>query len=85
MQGAQPPTCEECRYTHFESIHGFTLEPGTWNGEDVFRPRGLHGVLTVSERFERFVARHELTHLRLTPSENYVWDPHAPQSRPGAQ
>ncbi|ATB34859.1 hypothetical protein CYFUS_000266 [Cystobacter fuscus] len=85
LRGAQPPACEECRYTHFESIHGFTLEPGTWKGEDIFRPRGLHGVLTVSERFERFVAQHEFTHLRLTPSEKYVWDPHALQSRPGAR
>lgn len=79
IRAAQPPACEECRYTHFDSISGFTLEPGTWNGEDIFRPRGLHGVLTVSERFEHFVARHGFTNLRMTPTEKYVWDPHAPE------
>ena len=78
IRDAQPHGCEECRSMQFKSIHGFSLEPGTWNGEDIFRPRGLHGVLTVSERFERFVARHGFTNLRMTPTEEYVWDPHAP-------
>jgi hypothetical protein len=82
---AEPPTCDECRYLHFDSIHGFTLEPGTWLGEDIFRPRGLHGRLLVSERFERFVARHGFTNMRFTPTEQYVWDPHAPQPLPGTK
>jgi hypothetical protein len=69
------PTCEECRSEGIDAIHGFTLEPGTWQGEDIFYPRGLQGVLTVSERFERFVARHGFTNMRLTPSEAYVWNP----------
>jgi hypothetical protein len=74
-----PPTCDECRYGTKDAIHGFTLEPGTWQGEDIFRPRGLSGVLVVSERFERFVARHGFINLRLTPTEEYVWDPLAPE------
>ncbi|WNG53045.1 hypothetical protein F0U60_51055 [Archangium minus] len=69
----------------FKSIYGFSLEPGTWQGEDIFRPRGLHGVLTVSERFERFVARHGFTNLRMTPIEEYVWDPHAPEPLPNTK
>ncbi|HEX8439558.1 hypothetical protein [Archangium sp.] len=70
-----PPTCEECRSEGINAIHGFSLEEGTWQGEDVFNPRGLFGIWTVSERFERFVARHGFTNMRLTPSEEYVWDP----------
>jgi hypothetical protein len=69
------PTCEECRSEGIDAIHGFALEAGSWRGEDVFYPRGLQGVLTVSERFERFVARHGFTNMRLTPSEEYVWNP----------
>ncbi len=80
---SKPVTCEECRSQGLYSIHGFTLEEGTWRGEDVFYPRGMIGVLTVSERFERFVARHGFTHMRLTPSEEYVWAPHAPHPLPG--
>jgi len=76
---AAPPTCEECRYTDVEAVHGYTLESGTWGGEDIFRPRGFSGRVLVSERFERFVARHGFTNLLLTPTEEYVWDPLAPQ------
>jgi hypothetical protein len=78
----QPPSCEECRYVNMDSIHGFSLEPATWQEEDIFRPRGLHGFLVVSERFERFVARHGFTNLRLTPTEEYEWDPRAPEPVP---
>ncbi|HYO67288.1 MAG TPA: hypothetical protein VEU33_14525 [Archangium sp.] len=72
---AKPPACEECRSQGADSIHGFTLEPGTWGGEDIFRPRGLQGDVVVSERFARFVERHGFTNIRLTPTEQLVWDP----------
>jgi uncharacterized protein DUF1629 len=68
-------TCPECRYGGLNSIHGFSLEPGSWQGEDVFRPRGLEGCIVVSERFVEFVRRHGLTNMKLTPIEEYVWDP----------
>jgi hypothetical protein len=71
----QPPTCEECRSEGVDSIHGFTLEPGTWQGEDIFRPRGLTGRLVVSERFARFVERHGFTNMTLVPTGELVWDP----------
>ncbi|MCY1081171.1 hypothetical protein [Archangium lansingense] len=71
----KPPTCDECRSEGVDSIHGFTLEPGSWQGEDIFRPRGLFGDVVVSERFARFVERHGFTNMRLTPTEEFVWDP----------
>lgn len=71
----KPVTCDECRSTGVDSIHGFALEPGTWQGEDIFRPRGEQGSIFVSERFAEFVRRHGLTNMKLTPIEDYVWDP----------
>jgi hypothetical protein len=71
----EPITCPECRYTGMDSIHGFALEPGTWEGEDVFRPRGLPGRIVVSERFAEFVKKHGFTNMKLIPTEEYVWDP----------
>ncbi|XXF77948.1 hypothetical protein P2318_33585 [Myxococcaceae bacterium GXIMD 01537] len=71
----KPVRCPECRYVGPDSIHGFSLEPGTWRGEDVFRPRGLPGRIVVSERFAQLAARLGLTNLRLVPIEDYVWDP----------
>lgn len=71
----KPVTCPECRSTGVDTIHGFTLESGSWQGEDVFRPRGLQGDIVVSERFAEFVKRHGFTNMKLIPTEEYVWDP----------
>jgi hypothetical protein len=71
----QPMECTRCRYMGVDAIDGFTLETGTWNGEDVFRPRGLWGVMVVSERFVRFAERHAMSHMTMVPIEKYVWDP----------
>jgi hypothetical protein len=75
LRRTEPVTCPECRYAGLDSIHGFTLEAGTWKGEDVFRPRGLQGCIVVSERFAEFVRRHGFTNMKLIPTEEYVWDP----------
>jgi hypothetical protein len=69
------PTCPECRSGGINAINGFVVEPGTWSGEDIFRPRGMPGELVVTERFKAFVERHGLTNVVLTPTEQYVWDP----------
>jgi hypothetical protein len=70
-----PITCDWCRQTGVDSIHGIALEQGSWNGDDVFIPRGLSGTIVVSERFASFVARHGFTNMKLTPTEEYTWDP----------
>ncbi len=75
LRRTEPITCPECRSAGVDSIHGFTLEPGTWQGEDVFRPRGLRGSILVSERFVGFVQRHGFTNMKWIPTEEYVWDP----------
>jgi hypothetical protein len=72
---SKPPTCDECRSTGIDSTHGFVLEPGTWGGEDVFRPRAMQGKIVVSERFKDLVERYELTNMVLTPTERFVRDP----------
>jgi hypothetical protein len=71
----KPVTCPECRSAGLDSVHGFVLESGTWTREDVFRARGLPGTIIVSERFAGFVARHQLTNLKLIPTEEYISDP----------
>jgi hypothetical protein len=71
----KPFTCPERHGSGVSSIHGFTLEPGTWQGEDIFRPRGLYGDIVVSELFVDFVRRHQLTNMKLIPTEDLIWDP----------
>jgi hypothetical protein len=75
LRRPEPVKCPECRDPGTDSIHGFTLEPGTWQGEDVFRPRGLQGCILVSEHFAEFARRHQLTNMKLTPIEEFIWDP----------
>jgi hypothetical protein len=75
LRRAEPVKCPECRDSGIDSIHGFVLEPGTWQGEDVFRARGLPGTIIVSERFAEFVKQQGLTNMKLIPTEDYVWDP----------
>jgi hypothetical protein len=73
--GKRPLNCTECRYVGPDAVDGFTLEEGTWKGEDVFRPRGLSGTVVVSERFMRFAEKHAMSHMAMVPIEKYVWDP----------
>jgi len=70
-----PFDCDYCRVVGTDGINGFTLEPGSWNGDDIFYPRGLPGVVVVSECFAHLVPKHQLTNTVLTPTEQYVWDP----------
>jgi hypothetical protein len=72
---SKPFECSWCRDTGVDAIAGLTLEEGTWSGEDVFRPRGLWGIILVSERFVRFAAKHALSHIAWVPIDKYVWDP----------
>jgi hypothetical protein len=72
---SKPIECSWCRSTGIDANDGLALEEGTWNGEDVFRPRGLWGVIIVSERFMRFAERHAMSHFALVPIDKYVWDP----------
>ncbi|HEX8437787.1 hypothetical protein [Archangium sp.] len=75
LRFSKPIKCTWCRATGIDANDGLALEEGTWNGEDVFRPRGLWGVIIVSERFMRFAQRQAMSHFTLVPIEKYVWDP----------
>lgn len=75
LRREKPVDCSLCRRAGVDAIDGLAVEEGTWSGEDVFRPRGLWGVILVSERFMRFAERHALSHMAFVPIDKYVWDP----------
>jgi hypothetical protein len=80
---AEEVTCEECRYAGILSaINGFSLETGTWTGEDVFIPRGLSGTVVVTPRFKEWIETNAVTNVCLTPTEAYEWDSMVPISGP---
>jgi len=76
LRRTEPIECDECRNTGKDGIYGFRIQPGTWDGLDVFRPRGLQAHVVVSERFVDFVQRHGFTNIKLIPTEQFTWDPH---------
>jgi len=75
IRRVQPIECDQCRYTDVDAIHGFRIQPGTWEGLDVFSPRGLQSRVVVSERFAGVVRHGGFTNVKLIPTEQYVWDP----------
>jgi len=75
VKGRRPMACNWCRSVGVDAVDGLALEEGTWNGEDMFRPRGLSGTIIVTERFMRFAERYAMSHMTFVPIEKYVWDP----------
>jgi len=75
LRRPKPLACDECRNPGLDGIYGFRIQSGTWEGLDVFRPRGLQADVLVSERFADFVHRHGFTNVKLVPTEQFIWDP----------
>lgn len=69
-------TCEECRSWHgvIKRIDRLVIEPGTWQGEDIFRPRGLTGTKLVTQRFYSLCEQHKITGVRFVAAEEYWLD-----------
>lgn len=87
IRRSKPFTCTYCRSAGVDAVDGLAIEEGSWNGDDLFRPRGSTGGLVVSERFERFVSQHGFTNMLFTPSETYSFDfypPRTPSTDPKA-
>jgi len=49
------------------------LEPGSWDGSDIFEARGLPAKIIVSERFRSVVEKQGLTNAWFIPAENYAY------------
>jgi hypothetical protein len=80
IERSEKATCAQCRSSGVDAVHGFTLEPGTWTGEDVFFARGLPGSVLASARFTHLVEVNALTNILAIPTQEYEWDSFAPFS-----
>lgn len=67
-------SCAVCRTGSLQSVRCVVLEPGTWQGEDLFEARGLPGITLTSQRFRNLVDHHRFTNIVLTPAEEYSVD-----------
>jgi len=66
------PNCDDCLSGGVFSIRGFALEDGTWSGADVFVPRGLPGVVVVSEAFYRLAEERAFSNIKLVATEQFT-------------
>ncbi len=57
--GDEAKICKECLYDTLKRVKRLVVKPDTWNGDDVFFPRGGIGPI-VSERFVSMFQRNEL-------------------------
>jgi hypothetical protein len=68
------PSCLECREGMIKRWSRIVIEPGTWDGKDVFRPRGLSGTILVTERFRDMYIGHGFRNGVFIPAEEFGHD-----------
>jgi len=67
--------CTHCRFNRSGRKQDHVIiEPGSWNGKDVFVPRNAPVPFLVSERFKQVVEDHHLTNAWFIPAEYYAYD-----------
>jgi len=68
-------TCPVCQHGRgIKRWKKHVLVPGTWKGENIFRPRGLSGSIMTDQRFADFVKEFNITNCYLIPAEEYAHD-----------
>ncbi len=68
FEWVDPPTCPHCRTGNIKRWKRLVLEPGTWTGEDAFRPWGSNRIM-VSRRFKDACERHLIKNAVFTSAE----------------
>ena len=69
--------CDDCLSDGIASIRGFAIDSSTWSGADIFVPRGLPGVVVVSEAFRRTAEEHGFSNIEFVLTDRFTWVPSA--------
>jgi hypothetical protein len=65
----EEPCCQLCREGSIIRWKRLIIEEGTWNGDDIFRPRGFSGEIMVSQRFKDVCDESGIKNAVFTPAE----------------
>lgn len=69
------PTCPVCeRGKLIKRWKKHVLIPGTWQGENIFRPKGLSGSIMTDQRFADFAREFNILNCHLIPADQYAHD-----------
>jgi hypothetical protein len=69
LEWVDSPTCRQCETGNLKRWKRLVLEPETWKGEDVFRPRKFSGEIMVTQRFKDACDADGITNAQFTPAE----------------
>ncbi len=68
------PTCPVCQLgSGIKRWKAIIIKPGTWSGEDIFRPRWAAGFF-VTDRFKQFCEANDIRNAVFIPAEEYGHD-----------
>jgi hypothetical protein len=68
------PICPECLEDGLvKGWNGVVIPPRLWSGEDIFRPRGVPGVIVTSQRFHAVCQANDIKNAFLLPAESYSY------------
>jgi hypothetical protein len=68
--------CQQCKTGGvLRSIHGFSIDEGTWDGQDLFYAWGLPGTIIVTDAVRQLASRLALKNVNLTAVEDYTRNP----------
>ena len=74
VEQEEPPTCPACRLGGgIKCWRAIIIEPGTWDGIDIFRPRWA-GAFLATSRFKDFCEVNEIRNAVFIPAEEYGHD-----------
>lgn len=65
------PKCNYCMSGIIESFEGVYIDVKTWDGKDIFYPRGLPGTIVITSHFYDFLVKNNFTNISVVPSKEY--------------
>jgi hypothetical protein len=74
LELAEPYTCDKCREETKIRMKRLVIEEGSWSGEDLFRPRGLYGIVVASERFRKWFEENDINNGTLIAASEFAFD-----------
>ena len=72
IERREPIQCAHCLTSDINGIRSIVIDEATWRGEDVFSPRGIPGLIAVSERFRDVCMDNEITNITLVSAHDFV-------------
>lgn len=76
IENSRSQPCPACGHSDIlNAIKGVHVDPDTWDGEEIFAPHGVGGMVIVTRSFLSWARDHEFLNVTAIPAESYYWNP----------